>query len=97
METFAYMLAYMVSQVWALRRNKFIAVGGLVVAFIGLTFTLIKMTGVPEFVLNCCRRDMHDPSTRNDRSHDLLPPEVYRGWNDPFVPSQAFAGLGRKE
>jgi hypothetical protein len=42
---------YLLSQMWQHRQNRFIAVGGLAVFFVGLMFVLVRLQGVPESIL----------------------------------------------
>jgi hypothetical protein len=45
------LISYFFSEIWNHRRNRFIAVGGLAVFFIGLMFVLVKIQGIPDWLL----------------------------------------------
>jgi hypothetical protein len=45
------LISYFFSEIWNHRRNRFIAVGGLAVFSIGLMFVLVKIQGIPDWLL----------------------------------------------
>jgi len=45
------MIAFFFSEVWNHRKNRFIAVGGIAVLFVGIMLWLIKLPGVPDWLL----------------------------------------------
>ena len=46
------MFALFFSEVWNHRKNRFIAVGGIAVLFIGIMMALVKIPGLPDWLFN---------------------------------------------